>query len=845
MKAFSQISIPHSDILQGRLTMDVFAADIWQVITGKAPADYLDRDLFFSKTYTTKGLKNLIEVAKLRIEGKGGDSVIQLQTPFGGGKTHALIALFHQTKQWGTKACVFDGTALNPKEAKPWEELEKQLTGKINLTKGNIAPGKEKLIEILAKNQPAIILMDEILEYATKAAGIKVGDSNLAAQTLAFIQELSGAVSTLDRVLLVITLPSSLIEHYDENAEKLYSALQKITGRTEKIYTPVEEDEIEHVIRKRLFQSVNETEVKKVVDGFVNYARSEGLLPEDEVQRYREKFLKSFPFKPEVIDVLYKKWGSFPTFQRTRGVLRLLSLVIFDLMDKKVPYIRLGDFELGNNEIRRELIKHIGQEWDSIIAQDITSKEAGAKIVDDNIGQAYRAYKLGSVVARTIFMYSFSGKGERGAGIRELKLATGQPEFSGPVIDSVINGLREKLFYLADDGLYFSNRPNLNRILLNREENVTRDEIIEEERALLEKFLMKKGYFSVYVWPDSHRDVAENPELKLAILKDNKPEREFLERHGDTPRIYRNTLIFLAPDLNQKPILHDFLRRLLALRSVESDEKLGLTESQKKEIKNKIKNHEQRLYEELRKYYRNVFLPARNGFRMIDLGLSTYGETFIDKEIYNRLRSESEILEKISAAVIKEKYLRENQFVSTKNLLETFWKTPGEIRIASADALKEGVREGVERGIFGLGYLEDGKPQCKYFKQAAVPEFSDDEIILRAEICQPGEAPTFAGEPGKTGEVREGEKPQVPPIPGGKETPTYKNLHLRVDVPRGRLSDLTRIINFINSKFTNCHIEMEIKAEGGEITISDYEDKIKEALRQAGIEVKFESNQSR
>ncbi|MGB9894265.1 MAG: DUF499 domain-containing protein, partial [Candidatus Saccharicenans sp.] len=373
MKAFSQIAIPHSDIQQGKLTMDVFAADIWQVITGKAPADYLDRDLFFSKTFATKGLKNLIEVAKLRIEGKGGDSVIQLQTPFGGGKTHALIALYHQAKQWAAKTCVFDGTALNPKEAKPWEELEKQLTGKISITKGDISPGKEKLIEILAKNQPALILMDEILEYATKAAGIKVGDSNLAAQTLAFMQELSGAASTLDKTLLVITLPSSLIEHYDESAEKLYSALQKITGRTEKIYTPVEEDEIEHVIRKRLFQSVDETAAKKVVDEFVSYARVEGLLSEDDVQRYREKFLNSFPFKPEVIDVLYKKWGSFPTFQRTRGVLRLLSLVIFDLMDKKVPYIRLGDFDLGNNQIRRELIKHIGQEWDSIVAQDITS----------------------------------------------------------------------------------------------------------------------------------------------------------------------------------------------------------------------------------------------------------------------------------------------------------------------------------------------------------------------------------------------------------------------------------------------------------------------------------------
>ncbi|MGB9894266.1 MAG: AAA family ATPase, partial [Candidatus Saccharicenans sp.] len=278
------------------------------------------------------------------------------------------------------------------------------------------------------------------------------------------------------------------------------------------------------------------------------------------------------------------------------------------------------------------------------------SKEAGARIVDENVGSSYKAYKLGSVVATAIFMYSFSGRGERGAGIRELKLASCQPEFSSTVIDSVINGLREKLYYLSDEGLFFSNQPNLNRILLTREENVIREAITEAEKSFLERFIMKKGCFSVYVWPESHRDIADSPELKLVILKDGKPGREFLEKHGDTPRIYRNTLIFLAPDSNQKPSCHDFLRRLLALKSIEADEKLNLTESQKKEIKSKVKNQEQRAYEEIRKLYRNVFLPARNDYKEIDLGFATFGETFIDKEIYNRLRSDGEILERISAA---------------------------------------------------------------------------------------------------------------------------------------------------------------------------------------------------
>ena len=832
MKAFNQIATPHSDILQGRLTMDIFAADIWQVLNGKAPADYLDRDLFFNKTYPTKGLRNLLEVVKKRLKGGGGDSVIQLQTPFGGGKTHALIALYHEAKKDNIKIFVFDGTALNPKTSKPWEELEKQLTGGVSLTQGEISPGKDTLAKLLTANQPVLILMDEILEYATRAAGIKVGDSNLAAQTLAFMQELSAAVSSLDKTLLVITLPSSLMEHYDEIAEKLYGKLQKIAGRTEKIYTPVEEDEIEHVIRRRLFQRIDETEVKKVVDDFVNYARKEGLLSGDEVQRYRERFISSFPFKPEVIDVLYKKWGSFPTFQRTRGVLRLLSLVVYDLINKNVPYIRLGDFDLGNNEIRRELIKHIGQEWDSIIAQDITGKDAGARVIDNNIGSAYRAYKLGSVVASTIFMYSFSGRqGEKGASIKEIKLSSVQPQFESSIIDSVINGLKEKLFYLSDEGLYFTNQANLNRILITREENITRESIVEEERAFLEKFISRKGELAVYIWPENHRDIPDDPQLKLVIMREGKPEWELVEKHGETPRIYRNTLIFLAPDQNQKPVLHDFLRKLLALRSIEGDEKLNLTENQKKEIKNKVKNQEQRAYEEVRKCYRNLYLPIKGKFKEVDLGFATFGETFIDKEIFNRLRSEGEILERVSPALIKEKYLKDRNHLSTKNLLEAFWKTPGEIRLISAEGFKDGVKEGVERGIFGLGYIEDGKPVCKYFKQKVSPELSDSEIILVAELCKP--SPETEPVPPK-----EPTRPGVKEEPGAKpQTSAYKKLHLRVGVPRGRMSEISRVINLLNAKFGDCQVEVVIKAGAGEIAQSDYEDKIKETLSQAEIEI--------
>jgi hypothetical protein len=846
MKAFTQITKPHDDILEGKLTMDIFAADLWQVVTGKAHIDYLDSSLFFRKTYPTKGLNNILDIAKNRLEQKGGDAVIQLQTPFGGGKTHALIALYHRAKEWGTKVVVIDGTSISPKHSTPWEEIERQLTGKAELTRGDVPPGKEKLSSIISKNSPVLILMDEMLQYLIKAAAVKIGDSNLATQTLAFIQELTGTVSAVGNALLVITLPSSRLEQYNESGEKLFQQLQKISGRMEKIYTPVEEDEIEHVIRRRLFSSINENEAKKVVDEFVDHARGEGLISSDEVASYRERFLKSYPFKPEVIDILYKRWGSYPTFQRTRGVLRLLSLVIHDLLDKNIPFIRLGDFNLREDEIKRELIKHIGQEWDSIIAQDITSGDSGAKKVDNSMGSAYKPFKLGTAVSTAIFMMSFSGRGERGSSIKDIKLSTLLPDFSSTVIDTVIGQFKERLFYLSDEGLYFTNKPNLNRIILTREENIDRETIIEEEKRLIERHISKTKPFAIYLWPHSHRDIPDTPNLKLLILNKDEHDRDFIEKHGENPRVYRNTIILLSPDENQREVFYGFIQKFLALRSIMGDERLGLTESQKKEIKGKVEMHEKRSFEELRKYYRKIYLPAREGFKFFDMGLPTFGESHLDSEVYNLLRSEGEVLERISPAVITEKYLAENNHVETRKLFEAFLKTPGELRLLSQEAFKEGVNEGVEKGIFGLGIIEEDGIKCKYFNESALVELTENEVIIKPELCK--KAIHVEEEKKVSGGVLPGRAVHEGRSLGEAETvtipsKTYSKIKLKLDVPLGQFSTIVKILNYLNGLFGKLRIGVEITADEGQIKISDYENKIEEALGQSGVSIEEESKE--
>ncbi|MEM7821853.1 MAG: AAA family ATPase [Candidatus Aenigmatarchaeota archaeon] len=844
MKPFITIATPHRDILEGRLTMDIFAADLWQVFKGEAPDEYKDPDVFFRKTFMTAGLKSLLDIAEKRLKGKGGDPVIQLQTPFGGGKTHALIALYHKAREWNSKVIVIDGTVFNPNEKTLWEEMEFQLTVKIESLKGKISPGREKLQALFSNNQPLLILIDELLEYVVKASGIKVGDSNLASQTLAFIQELTTAVKVLDKSLLILTLPSSLLEHYDENAEKIFQQIQHITGRMEKVYTPVQDEEVSQVIVNRLFSEIDEKGANDNINEFLAYAEKEKILPEGiDKSYYREKFKKSFPFQPEVIDILYKRWGSFPSFQRTRGLLRILALVVYSLKDSKNPFIRLGDIDLKNEEIRRELIKHIGNEFDSILAADITSPDSGAKKVDRSLGSSYSPFSFGSKCATTIFMYSFSGGHEtggheKGATIQELKLSCAETSAPSSIIVETVQKLKDNLFYLSDTGFFFTNQPNLNRILLQKAESIDDRNIeSEEEKIIKYSFSKAKEKFDVFIWPDKSKDIPDTKKLKLVILKDFSEEKakELLEKCGDKPRVYRNTLIFLCPSKEERISFDKFIRNKIAWQLIEKDKKLSLNDEQKKEVKNKVKEFEEDVKSRIRNLYRLIALPSKEELEKIDLGIPTYGkECLLDEEVYNRLKNEK-IFEKLSALTIKEKYLKID-FVSTKNIIESFYITPGEIRILSEEVFKNAIKEGVKQGLFGLGRLENEKPICNYFKEDSSPEISEKEVIIKAELCRKevSDKAEIASEPSPT-HSEERVTPEKVEVSTLKEG--YSRIHIKFSIPHGKLSDVGRVINYINSKFSKVEIVMEISAEGGKIKKDEYEDKIKEGLIQSEVNV--------
>ncbi|MCX8028203.1 MAG: DUF499 domain-containing protein [Thermodesulfovibrionales bacterium] len=838
MTAFTEIATPHKDIFEGRFTLEAYASDLWDVAKGNAPEEYRDRELFFSRTYETEGIKQIVLSAEERLKGKMSDSVVQLQTPFGGGKTHTLIYLYHKAKEWNAKVFVFSGDKIGAKDITIWEEMERQLSGRVEEFKGRVPPGGEKLRIFLNQYEPLLILMDEVHAYLVGGQAEKAGDSNLATQTLLFIQTLTNIIKSMQKTIMFVSLPASS-PYSDPNSQTLLMNLQQIIGRVERVYTPVNDEEVSDVIRRRLFASIDEKKAKKVIKEFIDFAERENLFPQGvETSYYRNKFLKTYPFQPEIIDVIYKRWGSFPTFQRTRGVLRLLALVVNSVLGLKRSYIRLADFNLSNENIRRELVKHIGQEYDSIIAQDITSENSGARKVDKSLGDSYKPYYFGTAVATTIFMYSFSGAEERGATVNELKLSASDISVSSSIISETIENLKANLFYLADGGLFFKNRPNLNKVLIDKIEGIRDEKIENAEKDLLINELQK--YLENYLWPRQSKDIPDTPSLKLVIIRKGNNIKDFFENYGERPRIHKNTLIFLLTEESERMIFENELKKNIAWNMIAKDSNIPLAEEQKRDLKDKIKKSDECIKTLIKNLYRKICVPSKEGFKEIDLGISTYGqERSIDKEVYERLKTEGEIVPNIAPKVLLDKYLKDCDFVESKKIYESFMKVPGELRIPSEEVFKTSVKNGVKEGIFGLGRIEEQRVVCLAFKKECEVDLGNDEILVKKEICEKNIK--------STADVIKEEKTiyeHKKSAPNGdiliNKTDTFSEIKIAVNVPPGKFSDFMGPMRLINAKFKNVSIKISLEASDGAISKAEFEDKIKEAFKQSEIIVEYE-----
>ncbi len=868
MKPWIQVVTPHVDIRTGKLDESVFAADLSDVVADRGPLEYRDAATFFRKTYLTQGLTHLLAAVLGRLSGAGGEPVIQIQTPFGGGKTHSLIALYHLIQHGqelkGSEAVAkilpeagvqevppaavvtFVGTAADALGGRtPWGELAAQL-GRYDLLKEHDtrrqAPGKDLLHQLLG-DRPILILMDEIAEYAVKAKDFRD-------QVVAFFQELTETVKVAPRCVLVVTLPSSA--PYGEEGTRALHELQQVFKRVESIKAPVEGEEIYEVIRRRLFEDAGDPqETRRTADEFFEmYQRLGDDLPKAvQEPSYRERMRKAYPFHPELIDVLFERWSTFPDFQRTRGVLRLLANVVSELYQNQhpAPLILPAHLNLANPAVRGEFLRHIGNEYQGVIAADIADSNAKAQRIDREMGSEYARFGVAGGLARAIFFASFSGSEKRGVGIQRLRLALLQPGLPPAIIGDALRRLEDELWYLHVEGgtYWFSSQPNLNRVIVEKEEAVTPEQITEEIRRHLEG--MAGTELRVILWPQDSQDVPDTRELKLAILPPEHTRqaratpafaRDLLDKCGQTFRTYRNTLLLLAADEGELEGARQQIKRCLAYRAVRDDKALlrQLSEENRKWLESKLRDAEGGIAHRLISAYRYLARAERE-VQWMDLGLPTVGAKLsLAHRVREYLSDEDMLLAKISPRHILEKAMRaDEQEKSVDEIREAYLRYPNLPLLESNQVLLDAIAQGVQEGTFGVRIGDR-----VFFKERMAPQLGAEAVLVRkptVTVHVPSGLPPEA--PGEERSIQAvHEAGGILPQPG---TVTAKTVYytLKAIIPWDKLSEFVRgVVSPLRQDGADLKIEvtLEARAESG-ISQTTLDQKVRETIQQIGARI--------
>lgn len=911
-----EVAEPHRDIREGRYDPAVFAADLGMVLQDKGAVDYRDPVTFFKKTYPTRGLTELLVDTMRRLSGEAaGEAVIRLETPFGGGKTHTLLALYHLFQHTDqiehldavrtlllaaglsrvpqANVATLVGTALDANEGQHtfeglhirtlWGEMAYQLGGPelYRLIESNdrnrIAPGTDQLGELLIQATPALILIDEALEYQVKAAGVQVGEGALAGQTLSFLQELSIAVANHPQTALVVTLPSSRLELFDEAAIVAHERLERVMRRIETVRAPVEGIEVYEILRRRLFERVgNPAEHRRVSEAYWEYYQrhADDLPRAVREPKYRELIVRAYPFHPELIDILYERWGSIPGFQRTRGVLRFLALVVGNLYRQRfpVPLIQPCHVDLGVQAIRRELIKYIGEAYETVLGSDVANHGAKAMQIDQALGSEYARQCVAQGLATSIFLYSHSGGRERGGTEPQLRLAALHPDMTPAIVADAVDRLSKRLWYLYGDGgvWRFSTEPNLNRILVEREDAVYREEIYEEVRRTLGDIVGLRTFRRVYIWPKEDRDVSETQELSLIVLDLDYPvgpENEeatqrfisrILDNHGTTFRKFRNTLIFLAPDAAALPGMTTAARTLIALRGIATDRLMveQLREEQQEELAKRLDNARSRLPQRVAAAYRHILVGGpEKSLQAWDIGAQAYDiNRTLSQRAWDTLKDAERLLEKVDPRLLIEDrwslWPADKDILRVADLWDYFVRYTHLPMLADQTVLTAAIVEGLKRGLFGYG-LGDGEKLDfdTLHVPGRLPEGALRELLPSAWLIKPKVAIELAPEPPteikppewppeRPPEIpKPPEKPVQPPlVPPGVER-RYRRVVIRTPVRWENWQDFyNEVIDPLIREGAEVAIRVEVtgQSESG-IRENTVELGIKESLFQRGV----------
>jgi hypothetical protein len=477
---------------------------------------------------------------------------------------------------------------------------------------------------------------------------------------------------------------------------------------------------------------------------------------------YRERMMRAYPFHPEMVDILYERWGSMPNFQRTRGVLRLLAMVVGDLYKRgaNAAMIQPAHVNLGNSRIRREFVNLVDNAYETVIGADIAGHGAKAPQIDQELGGVYAQERIVEGLATSIFLYSHTGGTDKGAVLPQLRLALLHPEMAPALVSDALDRLvGRRPYYLYEDPKWrFDKVANLNKILVEREDAVKGEGIRTRIRSALSDLVGQRTFRRTYLWPQEDRDVADDRQLGLVVIDldhsaSGRGTEEFiasiLKRRGEAFRNYRNTLVFLLPDRAEIDRASEAARNLLALESISADYGGSdrLTDKQQENLEEDLSNARSGLPQIVYQTYRHIFIPAEGEeWLHFDMGLQLLkGGRTLSQEVWEHLTDRDRILERLDPHLVRGQrwtlWPEMEKPLAVGQLRDYFARYTQLPMLASDEVLLQTIARGVEIKLFGYGQRasEEETFSPLYFGQSVSPvqlEIADTAWLVPPDMAR-------------------------------------------------------------------------------------------------------------
>jgi len=775
LKPWREIVTPHADVASGRYQQAEFAADLWQVHLGEGTDEYRNPAEFFRRTFLTESLKGLLVGGVQRITGKGGDPVVQLQTNFGGGKTHSMLALYHLFSgarpsdlagvdavlaEAGVKSLpkakrvVLVGNKISPGNpvAKPdgtvvrtlWGELAYQLGGKKAFARVKADDEKatnpgDVLRELFKEYGPCLILIDEWVAYARQLHDQSDLPAGGFETQFTFAQALTESAKLAGNCLLVISLPASDtqgsshtqaddVEVGGIRGREALERLRNVVGRIESSWRPATAEEGFEIVRRRLFEPLAGPDAFKQRDvtarAFADLYRAQSaeFPPECKGGDYEKRIQAAYPIHPEIFDRLYTDWSTLVKFQRTRGVLRLMASVIHSLWEKgdRNPLILPSTVPIDDARVQSELTRYLSDNWAPIIEKDVDGPSSLPLKIDaeqPNLGKLHATRR----VARTIYLGSAptAAAAHRGLEDRRVKLGCVMPGESAAVFGDALRRLAASATYLYQDGprYWYATQPTVTKLAEDWAEQLKRDpdKAAQELDERLRADLRKTGDFArIHPLPRSSADVPDDVDARLVVLPAEHPyskepgsaaetaARAILESRGNTPRLYRNTLVFLAADKVRLQDLDEALRRFLAWKSIlAKKETLNLDPHQVRQAETQQQAADGAVTARLPETYQWLLVPeqANPQAPITWQAIRLSAGDALAARASKKLRSDELLVTTLGSTILRKHLddvpLWRGDHVAVKQLVEDFARYLYLPRVAGPEVLVQAMRDGV------------------------------------------------------------------------------------------------------------------------------------------------------